>query len=1078
MDSAKYPFVDANKYSLLFPQPPVLVQQTNHDIPYKPIQWSNDTKNLIKNCLEDLSINDYNWTILSDNVEAIKSSQSHLIGLIKYYEGDRHHYYEAFTAKYKDKDGEGTMTGGFGSTTNPDVKTIEQGYEQLAKDLQSHGKDAKDAIGEDNWNKLPVSIREALVDLCFNKGKDAITKISGVIANAILSNDWSSIINNLIVIKDKDGNDDAGLYRRSLSRAILATRDLKGKELKGAKAELNKIYNKCLNFKGQSKSDVEAIWKIYNGDSDVKRISSESIKITIEQGNTLWNISSTYFPNVKGKDNKDKLIAEILRFNGIKADDKEKDKKINSLLQIGQQINIPLEFDGKKVKFVDLVKPSEENVKIVDGQKHSPDSKKVGNYRLVDDSELVEINPSDYENFTYWSIATKIYNEYATPDFTVKDLSEKLKMLNGGTLRASATTIIIPKIVDISNEQNSNTSEVNDGVKKQSSQDDNTNLKWSMTEKTISFKISNAYKGKGYWAVANDIIQKYYQNFPLSVSEFAEIIKNYNPNVEFQEGKIIEIPVFEKVVDSNVSANQEDSSELIEEKVEDIQKKYIYDNFSKLGKPIEKSIGAKGKNLKLQIFTYKVQSGQGFLRIANMFGIDPKTLKDFNGGENFNTKKLILNQEIKIPRIIYEVQNGGKLEDVAEKFNLDNEMLQKINADGHTTLKKGENIAIPGYIHVVKEGDNLYNIAKNAGISLDELKEINDLDLNNIKIGQTLVILYRDANYNISEDKKITTVIETSKTNKPEKITTVVANKTRVGDRKYLKKRIDSKGNILATREVFKPTKKGPLSGRTIIVNAGHGYRPPTKDGVIFDEGASEESANAGLKKKGKKTPQTYGLPNEALINYDNAMRLKDNLVNQGARVIYLQGNVNLIAEELKKKENKADLFISIHVNVSDEKPDMSATQFYYAKNANKSNSKVEKGYLGGRKLAYLCDKAFDKQYNPVYSKSIDKNYLVTRTARDLGLPNLLWEVDFISSEQGRNNLNNPKKLDNYCFIISNVIKDYFTKSKDLQLGTILAGDTLNKIAKRYGTTSDELKKTNPGLSDNNLVAGSTIVIP
>ena len=107
---------------------------------------------------------------------------------------------------------------------------------------------------------------------------------------------------------------------------------------------------------------------------------------------------------------------------------------------------------------------------------------------------------------------------------------------------------------------------------------------------------------------------------------------------------------------------------------------------------------------------------------------------------------------------------------------------------------------------------------------------------------------------NLPEDKKITTVIETSKTNKPEKITTVVANKTRVGDRKYLKKRIDSKGNILATREVFKPTKKGPLSGRTSIVNAGHGYRPPTKDGVIFDEGASEESANAGLKKKGKKT--------------------------------------------------------------------------------------------------------------------------------------------------------------------------------------------------------------------------------
>ena len=1043
-------YMEGSRYPSIFPWGTFNTAQQSQDIVSKQKSWSNNAESIIKACFKDLNIGDYSWTILSDNVEAIKSSQSHLIGLIKYYEGDRHHYYEAFTAKYKDKDGEGTMTGGFGSTTNPDVKTIEQGYEQLAKDLQSHGKDAKDAIGEDNWNKLPVSIREALVDLCFNKGKDAITKISGVIANAILSNDWSSIINNLIVIKDKEGNDDAGLYRRSLSRAILATRDLKGKELIGAKAELNKIYNKCLNFKGQSKSDVEAIWKIYNGDFDVKRISSESIKITIEQGNTLWNISSTYFSDVKGKDNKDKLIAEILRLNGIKADDKEKDKKINSLLQIGQQINIPLEFDGKKVKFVDLVKPSEENVKIVDGQKHSPDSKIVGQFVMTGKSENKKIKEIAPEKLTYWSIAKKIYEQYSTLEFSIGDLAKKIQELNPDIILSdSVESIIVPVIADSSKEF----ANVND---------EESSYTWMMSDRTQEFTISDEYTSKGFWAVANNIINEKYPNFPLTVSEFADIIKNYNKGVEFQVGKILEIPEFDKLLQETPSGELLEQSSHTKEKVEEIQKNYIYANFAKLGEPKEQQIGGANQNLYLQTFSYRVKAKQGFLAIANMFGIDPKTLREYNGGENFDIKSLQIDQEIKIPRIVYKVQNGGELNDIAKKFNLDIEMLKKINAEGDKSLKKGENIAISGYVHVVKDGDSLYNIAKNAGISLDELKKINDLKSEKINIGNPLVILFRDANYNVSDEKKVVKEVVDPKTKKMEKITTLDVDVSRVGHRKFLKKRTDSKGNILATREVFKPTKKGPLSGRTIIVNAGHGYRPPTSNGVIFDEGAS--------------VPKEFGLSNEALINYDNAMRLKDNLVAQGATVIYLQGNVHLIADELEKKENKADLFISVHVNATDKNSERSETQFYYAE---KVKSKVgEKGYLAGRKFAYLCNKAFDLKYEASYSKDICNDYHVTQKARNLGMPNLLWEVDFISSKKGRENLSNSKKLDNYCLIMSNVIVDYFTTSKDLQLGTILSGDTLNKIAKRYGTTIEAIKKVNPGLLDTNLRAGDTIVVP
>jgi hypothetical protein len=46
----------------------------------------------------------------------------------------------------------------------------------------------------------------------------------------------------------------------------------------------------------------------------------------------------------------------------------------------------------------------------------------------------------------------------------------------------------------------------------------------------------------------------------------------------------------------------------------------------------------------------------------------------------------------------------------------------------------------PGKTYTVKQGDTLYNISKRFGLTVDDLKGLNDMENNNIKIGQVLVV--------------------------------------------------------------------------------------------------------------------------------------------------------------------------------------------------------------------------------------------------------------------------------------------------------------------------------------------------
>lgn len=119
---------------------------------------------------------------------------------MKYYEGDSYYYYEAITTPYKDKFG--TWTNGFGELSDK-LTTQEAAYKKLAANIESYAGEVENLlnrrIGKGTYDALPNSIKEALIDLNYNKG---LSKISGnkVLMDALKNKDYSKVVANLAYV--------------------------------------------------------------------------------------------------------------------------------------------------------------------------------------------------------------------------------------------------------------------------------------------------------------------------------------------------------------------------------------------------------------------------------------------------------------------------------------------------------------------------------------------------------------------------------------------------------------------------------------------------------------------------------------------------------------------------------------------------------------------------------------------------------------------------------------------------------------------------------------------------------------
>ena len=367
----------------------------------------------------------------------------------------------------------------------------------------------------------------------------------------------------------------------------------------------------------------------------------------------------------------------------------------------------------------------------------------------------------------------------------------------------------------------------------------------------------------------------------------------------------------------------------------------------------------------------------------------------------------------------YVVKKGETPTSIAKKFNMSVGDVKK--------LLKGKNLQSGAVLKLpsVKFEKSLASIAKKYNMSVAELLDLNKpqiTDPTKIKKGQTINVPAKPFKSEKAvpvrtEQKTDTTAQSKPEISKPDSNYTD-SRKVRLGDGRVVKAAtlikssndsssaevgrpiptLDKNGKIVADVRVFKPTKTGVLSGRTIIVNAGHGgYNPKTGD---FDIGAE-------VKDKGVE---------EWIENQFYSSELIRKLRDKGAKIVYVAGNVEKVAE-IKEKYSKADMFISLHCNSYKDKSVYGPRIMY--KNEDKEDAR----------LAQSIEQSLDthSQIDPQNCRTKPEKLFVLNKASEM--PSTLIEIGFVTNEDDLEKMQDPRFRNEYTDKILDGILNYYKTS-------------------------------------------------
>ena len=209
---------------------------------------------------------------------------------------------------------------------------------------------------------------------------------------------------------------------------------------------------------------------------------------------------------------------------------------------------------------------------------------------------------------------------------------------------------------------------------------------------------------------------------------------------------------------------------------------------------------------------------------------------------------------------------------------------------------------------------------------------------------------------------------------------------------------------LVTDRKASVPTVSLPVSGKTIVIDAGHG-KP--------DEGAESSRGTT-----------------EAETNLKIALKLQNLLEQSGATVILTRSDENaiydLVAKTLKQKkisdihnrvkignESSADIFVSIHLNKIPQQQYDGWQTFY---NGNNENS---------RKLAVSIQNklndAIQKENNRI-AKTIDNIYII----KHVEIPTTIVECGFLSNPEEERSLLEDEYQNKLAWGIYNGVINYF----------------------------------------------------
>ena len=586
--------------------------------------------------------------------------------------------------------------------------------------------------------------------------------------------------------------------------------------------------------------------------------------------------------------------------------------------------------------------------------------------------------------------------------------------------------------------------------KKEKEEEKNSEKRYIISDQTETMEITEEYRGRGYYAIATDLYKKYkHKNPNFDVPKLLEKITEINNNKTLQVGQNINIPV---IIEEEIAY---ENNEIYDDTGVNAYKQLIYSGMETETKKLN-------NNLQITLFKYKVKRGETLYNIGRKYDVDIKTIKSFNNNIKANGS-LSEGQIIKIPKVVYNVKRGDNLNSIAKYTGINQELLASINdINSPDEIKTNSKIALPATIYTVKQGDTLTKIYKELGFNDNDIElfnKINNLNKNSIiTVGSPLVIIQKNIYYSLSTDDNNNNNSNNITTDtKTENKTVQTGNRTQKkveGHPDTLTWDTDKQGNTIETRLVYPPAKNnsGKLKGKTIIINAGHGFKRGTS------------SPDVG-------TPGMGGAEDEYLITHKLALELKDQLNSLGAKVIIIQGaegnasqGKNLASKGINKPENNgASCVISLHINSSSAPPDEDRAEIFYSQ-ANK----------GGKLLAETLIESLGMDEK----NCKNGNYQLLKKSK---YPTIIYEAAFMNHEDGQKFLKNENAKKQRMKQLSNAVAEYIEimdeKEKNNIKYTVQQNDTLGKIAKKYKTTTDTIKKVND-LKTDTINVGMVLYIP
>jgi len=181
---------------------------------------------------------------------------------------------ESFEPNVRDTK-DGTITGGFGHTSlrDPSLKlgqkvTSESAFKWLESDIKFFEKKVKELTFNKNntfgdyFDKLPLSIKEGLLDVAFNRGAGRLKGSQYMDLRTNMEKGY--LASSAVLLRQEESKMPArfktGLMERNVYRFLLATRDLAPHEIETAKKLFNKdgYFTKAMQRKRNAKLHIDA----------------------------------------------------------------------------------------------------------------------------------------------------------------------------------------------------------------------------------------------------------------------------------------------------------------------------------------------------------------------------------------------------------------------------------------------------------------------------------------------------------------------------------------------------------------------------------------------------------------------------------------------------------------------------------------------------------------------------------------------------------------------------------------------------------------------------------------------------